>query len=104
LERSPDSSPQSIMAFLGMSLGFPTYKLNDIPATPIDTLKKARKIGREAGLEYVYEGNVPGEEQGNTHCPSCGKLLIKRFGFEIVEDQLKNGKCPDCGSEIDGVF
>ena len=82
----------------------PTYKLDDIPATPVDTLRKAGRIGKEAGLKYVYEGNVPGEERENTHCPSCGKLLIRRFGFEIAENRLRNSACPDCGSEIDGVF
>lgn len=82
----------------------PTYKLNDVRATPVSTLRRASEIGKDAGLKYVYEGNVPGEERENTHCPSCGKLLIKRFGFEILKNRIKNGKCPDCESEIDGVF
>lgn len=82
----------------------PTYKLNDVPATPVDTLRRARKIGKEAGLKYVYEGNVPGEERENTCCPSCEKLLIRRSGFEIMENRLRNGRCPDCDSKIDGIY
>ncbi len=82
---------------------YPTYKLLDQPGTPPAILKRAREIGFEAGLKYVYEGNVPGEGGENTYCPSCGKLLIERFAFSLTQINLKNGRCPGCNSIIDGV-
>lgn len=82
---------------------YPTYKLMDQPRTPIETLRTAREIGLKTGLKYVYEGNVPGEGGENTYCPSCGALLIERFGFTLKDVRLKNSACPDCGTSIDGV-
>jgi len=81
----------------------PTYKLTDRSATPIGTLLTAREIGQKAGLRYVYTGNVPGEAAENTFCYGCGKQLIERRGFSIRQYDIKEGKCPDCGVEIDGV-
>jgi len=81
----------------------PTYKLADQPRTPVETLRKARAIGLEEGLKFVYEGNVPGEGGENTYCPSCGELLVKRFGYSILEYRLKEGACPSCGGKIPGV-
>ncbi len=83
---------------------YPTYKLTDKQRTPIKTLRRAREIGFETGLKYVYEGNVPGEGGENTYCPDCKELLIKRFGFSIIEDRIKDGKCPHCGVEIKGIW
>jgi len=82
---------------------YPTYKLLDQPGTPPAILKRAREIGLEAGLKYVYEGNVPGEGGENTFCPSCGKLLIERYGYLLKEITLKNEQCPECNSVIDGI-
>ena len=82
---------------------YPTYKLIDQPRTPVTTLRKARQIGLEAGLRYVYEGNVPGENGENTYCHNCGKLLIRRFGYSIQENKIKNSACTYCGTKIDGV-
>jgi pyruvate formate lyase activating enzyme len=82
----------------------PTYKLRDKPITPVSTLRRARETGFAAGLKYVYEGNVPGEGGENTYCPSCKKLLLKRFGYRILENHLSEGKCPDCSTTIDGVM
>ncbi len=81
----------------------PTYKLPDQPVTPIETLTMARRIGLEAGLRYVYEGNVPGEGE-DTNCPVCKKGLIKRIGYRIRENNVKDGKCVFCGAAIDGVW
>jgi pyruvate formate lyase activating enzyme len=81
----------------------PTYKLIDKPVTPVTTLRRARQIGLEAGLKYVYEGNVPGENGENTYCPKCQKMLIHRLGYRIIENKIKNAVCPYCGAEIDGV-
>jgi pyruvate formate lyase activating enzyme len=83
---------------------YPTYKLLDKPRTPVETLRKAREIGFRAGLKYVYEGNVPGEGGENTYCPSCKDLLIGRIGYRILENRIDNGKCPKCGTEIEGVW
>lgn len=82
---------------------YPTYKLTDQPRTPVNILRKAREIGLEVGLKYVYEGNVPGEGGENTYCPSCGELLIERYGFSIVDVKIKDSKCSKCGHSIEGV-
>jgi len=82
----------------------PTYKMMDRQATPVATLQKARKIGQEAGLRYVYEGNIPGKGGENTYCPGCGTELISRFGFSISKNDLADGHCMQCGQPIDGVW
>jgi len=83
---------------------YPTYKLTDKPRTPVKTLRRAREIGFEIGLKYVYEGNIPGEGGENTYCPDCKELLIRRFGFSIMENKVKDGRCSKCGTEIKGVW
>jgi pyruvate formate lyase activating enzyme len=83
---------------------YPTYKLNDQPRTPVETLLKARKIGLDMGLRYVYVGNVPAGEGENTYCYRCGNLLIGRMGFYLTEYHVKNGKCASCEARTDGVF
>ena len=81
----------------------PMYELLDFPRTPVGTLRRAREIGLEAGLRYVYEGNVPGETGESTYCYRCGKLLISRHGYQILEDKTKDSACSYCGAKIDGV-
>jgi pyruvate formate lyase activating enzyme len=81
----------------------PTYKLTDPPITPAGTLTRARQIGLDAGLRYVYEGNIPGEGE-DTSCPGCKKILVKRIGFSVLENKVKEGKCGYCGAKIDGVW
>ncbi|MGD8543933.1 MAG: AmmeMemoRadiSam system radical SAM enzyme [Candidatus Bathyarchaeota archaeon] len=81
----------------------PTYQLLDLPRTPIATLHKAREIGLEVGLRYVYEGNVPSEIGENTYCYNCGKPLIHRHGYVILENKIKDSECSYCGTKIDGV-
>jgi pyruvate formate lyase activating enzyme len=82
----------------------PDYEMSDRHATPLSTLRQAREIGLQAGLRYVYEGNVPGSEGENTHCHNCHNLLIQRYGFGILENRiLPASKCPFCGAPIDGV-
>jgi pyruvate formate lyase activating enzyme len=96
--RSVDKNiPWHVTAF------YPAYKLLDVPPTPVESLRKARAIGKNAGLRYVYEGNIPGEGGENTYCHQCGELVIKRHGFEIKENRLAGGKCPTCGARMDGV-
>jgi pyruvate formate lyase activating enzyme len=81
---------------------FPAYEMIDLPPTPVAVLEQARKIGLEAGLRYVYVGNVPGEE--NTSCHSCGRLLIRRSGYWILENNVEpDQRCPDCRARVAGV-
>jgi pyruvate formate lyase activating enzyme len=81
----------------------PTYRLTDRPPTPVRTLQNAYQIGIDAGLRYVYTGNVPGEENEKTFCYACRKVLVDRWGFHIKNNVIKDGKCPYCGAVIDGV-
>jgi pyruvate formate lyase activating enzyme len=90
-------TPWHISAF------YPTYKLTDQPRTPASILHRARKIGLELGLRYVYEGNVFNNEGENTYCYQCGKLLISRRGYQILENNILDSRCPRCQSPIDGV-
>ncbi len=83
---------------------YPAYKLLDKPRTPVETLRRACDIGHKAGLKYVYVGNVPGEEGENTHCPSCEELLVRRVGYRILKNKIKEGACPNCGAAIEGVW
>ncbi len=82
---------------------YPRYRLIEKPPTPVDTLRMAREIGLEVGLRYVYEGNVPGEGGENTYCYKCKKVLIKRYGYQIIENNIVNLKCPECNTTIDGI-
>ena len=82
---------------------YPTYKLLDAPRTPVDTLRRARQIGLDAGLRYVYQGNLPGEGGENSYCHGCGSLLIERSGFSIQQNLLEQGACRDCGTLFAGV-
>ena len=82
---------------------YPTHKLTDRPRTPVETLRRARQIGLDAGLRYVYEGNIPGQGGENTYCPGCCELLIRRLGYHVEENRVLGGKCPVCQTAIDGI-
>jgi pyruvate formate lyase activating enzyme len=82
----------------------PQFKLANLPPTPTEKLEEAYKIAKEVGLKYVYIGNVPGHPQEDTYCPNCNKLLIDRIGYEIRENNLKEGKCKFCGYKIAGIW
>ena len=82
---------------------YPTYELLDRSRTPLETLRRARDMGLAEGLRYVYEGNAPGEGGEHTYCPSCGTVIIERHGVELIRNRLQEGKCPECGTAIDGV-
>lgn len=86
-----------------ISAYYPQYK-SDIPPTGINKIKEAVKIGKDAGLKYVYGGNIPGSEYENTYCPKCNEILIGRLGFSISSNKIKEGSCPNCGQKIDGIF
>ncbi len=108
-----DESFEKIASFIRDDLGvetpwhvtafFPAYKLLDAPPTPVASLRKARRIGLEKGLRYVYEGNIPGEGGENTYCYNCGELLIERFGYRIIRNSILDSNCPNCGALIDGI-
>ncbi len=89
---------------------YPTYKMLDRPPTPIETLHMAREIGLETGLKFVYEGNRPGAGGENTYCPECNTLLIERYGFSILKNNLASSPegvkeaCPKCGFKLPGVW
>jgi pyruvate formate lyase activating enzyme len=87
-----------------VSAFYPTYKMLNHPRTPAQTLRQARKIGLEAGLRYVYTGNIPGEDGEKTFCYACGALIIDRFGYTIRHNHLKDGTCGQCGALIGGIW
>ncbi|MCK4699116.1 MAG: AmmeMemoRadiSam system radical SAM enzyme [Bacteroidales bacterium] len=82
----------------------PLYKLTQLPPTPLSTLTKAREIALDAGIKYVYIGNIPGTEAENTFCPNCHKILMKRRGYRILSNHVINGKCEYCSEPIAGVW
>lgn len=82
---------------------YPHYKMNFLPPTETAILQRAREIGYDVGLRYVYSGNVPGDIGENTFCYSCGEKLIERYGFQVLSNKIKNGKCFNCGAAIDGI-
>lgn len=82
----------------------PTYRLTDLPPTPVARLERAWKIARAQGLDYVYLGNVPGHPGENTVCPGCGEVLIRRLGFQIRDNRIPSGICPGCRRKIPGLW
>jgi len=86
---------------------YPTYKHLDSERTPTDTIQRAAEIGQEAGLRYVYAGNLPGSVGSleNTYCPRCQAPLIERTGYSIRSNHITSkGTCPRCGEAIAGVW
>ena len=76
--------------------------MDSIPPTPEDTLYEAYDIGKEAGLNYIYIGNMSAPKTENTYCPACGALVIERSGYSIMENNLIDGACHKCGKVIAG--
>jgi pyruvate formate lyase activating enzyme len=105
-----DAQLKALAAWIASALGpetpwhitrfFPYLEFADTPATPLETLREARRIGIAAGLHNVYLGNVsePGGE--DTTCSGCGALLVHRDGYDVVKDRTVNGSCPDCGTPV----
>jgi pyruvate formate lyase activating enzyme len=89
---------------LHFSRFFPAYKLMAVVATPIETLEQAHTIAKEAGLNFVTIGNVPGHERNSTFCPRCGYRLIHRVQFAVLSNHIKKGKCGFCAKEIPGIW
>ncbi len=108
-----DEELQDIARFLvGISPDIPwhvtafhrDYKMQSPQDTPVETLLRAAQIGYDAGLHYVYAGNLPGQvgKYENTFCPNCKKEIISRFGFRILQNLVVNGRCPHCQTQIAG--
>lgn len=91
--------PETVVHF---SRFYPCYKLSNLFPTPIETLTKAADIAKKVGLKFVYIGNVP--EEDNTICPKCKKTVIRRFAFDILENNVVKGKCKFCKQKIPGVW
>ncbi len=89
---------------LHFSRFFPNYQMKNLPPTPPETLERAKAIATSEGLHYVYIGNISMPDAENTRCPSCNALLIERRGYEILQNNLRDGKCPKCNTEIPGVW
>lgn len=99
-----------IAAALGVSTPWhltrfhPAYQYGHLPTTPISTLETARRQAREAGLRFVYLGNVPGHPGENTFCPGCGREVIARHIFSVTALRLEGGCCVACGTPLPGVW
>ena len=87
---------------------YPAYQFL-APPTPVRTLQRAWRIGKEAGLKFIYLGNVPGTAHArrsleNTYCLDCGTLLIERWGLGMTGYHLERGRCTNCGLKLPGVW
>ena len=107
-----DDELKSIAAFIANELGcdtpwhisafHPDYKERELPPTPLSTLEKAYEIGKQAGLHYVYLGNVA--HTNTTFCSECHAPLIERHYMGVSAYRLEKGRCPQCGKILEGVF
>ena len=89
---------------LHFSRFFPLYQLTNLPYTPLAILEEAHDIAKDAGIRYVYIGNVPNHKTENTYCPKCNKVLLERKGFTILANNIKDSKCMFCEERIAGRF
>jgi len=82
----------------------PQFQMKNLPPTPAETLDRAKEIAQSEGLHYVYIGNIirPGAE--DTFCSACGKRLVQRYGFQVLENRIQSGRCPDCDTEVYGIW
>jgi pyruvate formate lyase activating enzyme len=93
--------PETPLHFSGFA---PMYQMRHLPPTSPESLESARRIAMAEGLKHVYIGNRRSDEGQNTYCPACGILLIERVGFTVLQNRMKDGRCPGCGHEIYGVW
>ncbi|MDO9555760.1 MAG: radical SAM protein, partial [Atribacterota bacterium] len=113
-QNDSDAELQDIALFIRDNLGsetpwhisrfFPRYQMDASPPTPPETIDRARQIGLDAGLQFVYSGNLTGGSGESTFCPNCGKTVIGRFGFALTENKIQGGCCSFCGTKVAGVF
>ncbi|MCP4895387.1 MAG: AmmeMemoRadiSam system radical SAM enzyme [bacterium] len=82
----------------------PTYRLTNLPPTPVSVLERCWASSKAEGLDYVYVGNVPGHKGEHTYCPDCGHTVVRRIGFRVLENELKDGACSKCKRTIAGLW
>jgi pyruvate formate lyase activating enzyme len=83
----------------------PQYQMQSTPQTPPSTLVRTYEIGQQAGLKYIYVGNVIDKKRSNTYCPECGQLLIMRQGYQTtIQKNFESGTCLKCQTKIPGVW
>jgi pyruvate formate lyase activating enzyme len=82
----------------------PDYQMLHLPPTPVATLERARNIAVAAGIHYPFVGNVPDHPGNHTYCPQCGKIVIRRQGYFVLEMHVRNGRCRFCERAIAGVW
>jgi pyruvate formate lyase activating enzyme len=82
---------------------FPYYKLKDLPPTPLETMTKARETAMDAGLKFVYIGNLRSEGE-NTYCPECKRIIVERVGYHVKQKNISTGKCDFCRASIPGIW
>jgi pyruvate formate lyase activating enzyme len=112
LNDSPDELRELAEFLVGLSPDIPwhisrfhpTYRLTHVPSTPPESIHRAKDIGYEAGLRYVYTGNLPGDDGEKTRCHQCGELIIDRFGFTVRKSGIQKGQCFKCQADIPGVW
>ncbi len=103
----------SLAKFIANSLGretpwhisrfHPAYRLLDTPLTPVESLTAAFEIGKNAGLKYVYIGNVTTKNGSDTFCSNCGTIVIDRKGYKVRCNMTRDGRCPVCNEKIQGI-
>ncbi len=89
---------------LHFSRFWPQYQLRELPPTPEGTLDSAWRTAKNKGVKYAYVGNIARHDGNNTYCPKCGKLLIKRAGYDVMENNITGGDCKYCGQKIPGIW
>jgi len=82
----------------------PSYRLMNLPATPVATLERAVQAAQAEGLRFVYVGNVPGHPSENTWCPGCRTMIVRRIGLSVLENRITRGRCSYCSLEIPGIW
>jgi pyruvate formate lyase activating enzyme len=82
----------------------PTYRLLDVPPTPVESVERALAIGREEGIRFVYGGNIPGHSSESTVCPRCGETVVERQGLRLRHNGSRQGRCPRCSAPIPGTM
>jgi len=111
-QNDSDDELKQIASFIANFTGFdtpwhisrfyPNYRMDDADATSPQGLQRAYEIGKDAGLRYIYIGNMPTAKAESTFCYKCSRLLIERIGYTIESNVIRDGACPDCGAKIAG--
>jgi len=83
---------------------YPQYQLKNLPPTPVAAIEKAIEIARSEGVWYAYAGNIPGHPAEDSYCHKCGKLLVDRTGYQVLENNIANGRCKYCKAQIPGIW